>query len=187
MFLTDEQWNLIQPLLPVPYRKDGRGRPRRSDREILNGILWILKTGAQWSELPQPKYPPYQTCHRRFQEWTKKKVFENILTALAQDIEERGKIDLKECFIDGTFSSAKKGGLVLERPRKARVQRSWLSETTTLFLSPSMWPLLLRMRSSWWQKRLPKDLPERLRDALWLTGPMTATSSIIRSNEKGSN
>lgn len=67
--LTDAQWAFIEPLLPeLPKRTDGRGRPWRDSREVLNGILWILRTGAQWSELPN-RYPPYQTCHRRFQQW----------------------------------------------------------------------------------------------------------------------
>ena len=174
MHLTDQQWDLISGHLPVSPRKDGRGRPRRHNREVLDGILWILKTGAQWNELPE-EYPPYQTCHRRFQEWMKQKVFEKILTLLAQDMESRGKIDLKECFMDGTFSSAKKGGNWLETPRKARVQRSWRSETLQVFLSPSTWRALLRMKSPWWRRRLPKDLRKRYQDALWLTGPMTAT------------
>ena len=49
MDLTDEQWVIIKPLIPQPpKRPDGRGRPRRDNREILNGILWIMRTGAQW-------------------------------------------------------------------------------------------------------------------------------------------
>jgi transposase len=67
MDLTDEQWDLLEPLIPQPpRRKDGRGRPWRDPRDVLNGILWILRTGAPWKDLPE-RYPPYQTCHRRFQ------------------------------------------------------------------------------------------------------------------------
>ena len=59
--ITDEQWALIEPHLPkLPRRKDGRGRPWRSDRECLEGILWILKTGAQWKALPK-EFPGYAT------------------------------------------------------------------------------------------------------------------------------
>ena len=58
--LTDTQWTFIEPLLPkLPKRADGRGRPWRDSRAVLNGILWILRTGAQWAELPR-RYPPYQ-------------------------------------------------------------------------------------------------------------------------------
>ncbi|MGE5444032.1 MAG: transposase, partial [Ignavibacteriales bacterium] len=48
-------------------RQDGRGRPWRDNREVLNGILWILRSGARWKDLPE-RFPPYQTCHRRFQQ-----------------------------------------------------------------------------------------------------------------------
>ncbi len=69
MDLTDAQWEIVAPLIPnPPRRKDGRGRPRRERREVLDGMLWILRTGAQWAELPG-RYPPYQTCHRYFQQW----------------------------------------------------------------------------------------------------------------------
>ena len=170
--LTDQQWEVVAPLVPPSPRKDGRGRPRRPDRDVLNGILWILRTGAQWKDLPD-RYPPYQTCHRRFQEWTVQNIFENILTALAQDMERRGKIKAQECFIDGSFASAKKGGHAWEKPSGARAPRSWPYQTLQVFQSPCTWILLLRMKSPWWRKRLPSDLPKRLRDASWVTGPMT--------------
>ena len=73
MDLTDEQWLVLGPLLPEPpKRAHGRGRPWRDAREVLNGVLWVLRTGAPWRDLPK-RYPPYQTCHRRFQRW----VFQN--------------------------------------------------------------------------------------------------------------
>jgi transposase len=116
MDIQDEQWAIVRPLLPTPVRRaDGRGRPRVSDREILNGILWILRTGARWLDLPE-RYPPYQTCHRRFQEWVQAGVFEKVLQALVRDVKERGKLDLTECFIDGSFVIAKKGAEGWEKP-----------------------------------------------------------------------
>ena len=69
--LSDAQWELIEPILRPKRRSDGRGRPWQDTRAVLNGILWVLGTGAQWRELPK-KYPPYQTCHRRFQQWVGK-------------------------------------------------------------------------------------------------------------------
>lgn len=109
MDLTDEQWTVLEPLIgELPKRADGRGRPWRNSREVLNGILWILRTGAQWADLPE-RYPPYQTCHRRFQHWVQDGTYERVLEALAQDLKDRGKLDLSECFIDGTFVVAKKG------------------------------------------------------------------------------
>ena len=87
-------------------------------RAILNGILWILRTGAPWKDLPE-RYPPYQTCHRWFQRWRKEGVFDTVLLALADDLRERGKLDLREAFIDGTFAPAKKGAVPLVKPNVA--------------------------------------------------------------------
>ncbi len=120
MDLTDEQWEVLEPLIPVPPRRaDGKGRPWRDPRDVLNGILWVLRTGAPWHELPE-SYPPYQTCHRRFQRWEEEGVLSRILEALAKDLKERGELDLSECFIDATFVVAKKGGSTWERPSGAR-------------------------------------------------------------------
>lgn len=89
MELTDVQWAVLEPLIPqAPRRADGRGRPRRANREVLDGIMWVLRTGAQWGDLPG-RYPPYQTCHRRFQEWVNDGVLKGVLEALAQDLEAR--------------------------------------------------------------------------------------------------
>ncbi len=122
--LTDEQWSLIEPLFDKTDVFQTRGRPRRSDREILNGVLWILRSGARWCDLPA-RFPPYQTCHRRFQQWVKDGRLKKVLETLAQDLLERGKLDLSETFIDGTFVSAKKGALKWERPSGAKVRNSW--------------------------------------------------------------
>jgi len=136
MDLTNEQWNLVSSIIgdAVPTRKV-LGRPRVDDRSILNGILWICRTGAPWKDLPD-KYPPYQTCHRRFQEWVRKGVWESILVKLAVDLKKRGKMDLAECFIDGSFAAAKKGAAELGKLSGARVPRSWRLQTATVFLSP---------------------------------------------------
>ncbi|WP_170230029.1 IS5 family transposase [Polyangium fumosum] len=98
--LTDPQWALLEPLIPAPrVRADRRGRPWKDAREVLNGILWILRTGARWADLPE-RYPSYQTCHRRFQQWSKDGTLERILYALAGDLRDRGQIDLSEAFVD---------------------------------------------------------------------------------------
>jgi transposase len=76
-------------------------------------MIWILWTAAPWKALPS-EYPPYQTCHRRMQEWVADRVFWKILTALATDLRERGKIDLTKAFIDGTHAGAKRGALSSE-------------------------------------------------------------------------
>jgi transposase len=108
--LTDEQWSLIEPMLPdLPRRNYGKGRPWRENREVMNGILWILHSGAGWKDMPG-RFPPDQTCHRRFKSWTRDGTFRRILEALAEDLRVRGEIDLNECNTSGTFVVAKKGG-----------------------------------------------------------------------------
>jgi transposase len=68
MDLTDAQWAVLEPIFRPRRRPDGRGRPWAAPRAVLNGVLWILRTGAPWHDLRR-RYPPYQTCHRRFQVW----------------------------------------------------------------------------------------------------------------------
>src|SRR3989475_8778001 len=106
--LSDAHWELIERILRPQRRTDGRGRPWQDTRAVLNGILWVLGTGAQWRELPK-KYPPYQTCHRRFQQWVREGKLEGILRVLAEELHARGKLQLEEAFIDASFTGAKKG------------------------------------------------------------------------------
>jgi transposase len=161
MDLTDEQWVVLEPLIgKMPRRPDGRGRPWRDSREVLNGILWILRTGAQWADLPE-RYPPYQTCHRRYQRWVREGRFERILEALARDLKERGKLDLSECFIDGTFIVAKKGAAAWVRPSGARVRNSWQEasrQTALVYLSPCVPPRLRLTRVASSPLRSTRDL-----------------------------
>ena len=84
--LTDEQWLILAPLLPKPLpRSDGRGRPVvHSDRAVLNGVLWVLRTGAAWADLPE-RFPSGSTCFRRFSSWMRQGVLQAILEALARD------------------------------------------------------------------------------------------------------
>jgi len=146
MDLTDEQWQIVETILPPDrVRADRRGRPWTDRRTILNGILWILRTGAPWKDLPE-RYGAYQTVHRRFQNWVRSKVLEGVLLAVAQDLKDRGGLDLRECFIDGTFVPAKKGGFASERPSGERAARSWLLQTAMVFLSPYAQRVLARLK-----------------------------------------
>ena len=97
---------------------------RHDPRDVLNGILWILRPGAPWKDLP-PRYPPYQTCHRWFQKWVQQGVFKKILIELAEDLYERGGIYIRETFIDDSFTPVKKGALLSAIPSVAKAPRSW--------------------------------------------------------------
>ena len=93
--LTDEQWSLIEPLFDKPLVVGIRERPCCSDREIMNGVLWILRSGTRWADLPF-RFPPYQTCRRSFLEWVRDGKLKRVLEILARDLLERGKLDLSE-------------------------------------------------------------------------------------------
>ena len=145
MDLTEAQWAILKPLFQPKRRRDGRGRPWKDTRAVLNGVFWILRTGAPWHDLP-PRYPPYQTCHRRFQQWRRDGLLTDVLTHLAEDLRDRGKLDLSETFIDASFSSAKKGALLSARLAAEKAVKSWRSSTAMVFLSPSASPALRRMK-----------------------------------------
>ena len=114
MELTEKEWHLIQPLLPeLPTGK--RGRPWRGNREVLSGVLWILRTGAPWKDLPKT-YPPYQTCHRRFQQWSADGTLAKVLQAIGAKLSKRRQLNMTECSIDGKFVGAKKGAAVSVSP-----------------------------------------------------------------------
>jgi transposase len=77
-----EEWQMVAPLLPeLRPRLELRGRPLANTRAVLNGVLWVMYSGASWSTLPR-KYPSYQTCHRRFKTWHESGVLLRVMTQL---------------------------------------------------------------------------------------------------------
>ena len=98
--LTDDQWNRIRHHFPEENRPKGqRGRPPVPARRVLEAVLWILKTGAQWNMLPQC-YPNYETVHRRFQTWCRNGVLADVLQDLASELQDVGVIGGSAAFID---------------------------------------------------------------------------------------
>jgi len=148
--LTDEQWELVEPILRPARRENNRGRLWDDTRTVLNGVLWILGSGAQWSEMP-PKYPPYQTCHRRFQQWIRDGKLVEALRVLARHLHERGKLHLDEAFVDATFASAKKGASRSARLSAARAPQSSLSLLVTVFPAPCLSKALRLPSASLWK------------------------------------
>ena len=136
MELTDVQWEVLKPLVEPKTPSKRRGRPWTDTRSVLEGVLWILRTGAQWAELPRDKFPPYQTCHRRFQQWVGEDKLVQVLRVLAEDLLARGQLDLAETFIDATFAGAKKGAVQLVQHAAAKGPRSWQLRSAMVFLSP---------------------------------------------------
>ncbi|CAB3807206.1 hypothetical protein LMG28614_06549 [Paraburkholderia ultramafica] len=80
--ITDEEWQRVAPLLPeLRPRSELRGRPLANTRSVLNGVLWVMYSGATWSAMPR-KYPSYQTCHRRFKAWYESGVLKHVTEQL---------------------------------------------------------------------------------------------------------
>ncbi|MGE3531652.1 MAG: IS5 family transposase [Steroidobacteraceae bacterium] len=118
--LSDEHWNRIREHFPEESPEAGRPGPKPiASRKVLEGVLWILNTGAQWHMLPQC-YPNYKTVHRRFQQWCRCEVLRDVLTHLANALREQGAIDERESFIDATFASAKGGGDEIGKTKRGK-------------------------------------------------------------------
>ena len=178
--LTDEQWAVVEPVLRGTRRADNRGRPWHDTRSVLNGVFWVLGTGAQWRELPE-KYPPFRTCHRRFQQWIRMGKLEEALKLLARLLYGQGKLNLEEAFVDATFASAKKGALPSVRPVAARAPRSSLSPLATIFLSPYLSKALRLPSAGLWKRFLPEVFSTNSRPDSSATRPTTRMRSTCIS------
>lgn len=113
--LTDEQWDQLRPLLPPQRARTGR--PAHDHRVILNGILWVLRSGSPWRDLPDD-YGPWMTVYSRFRRWRDAGVWDRILQELQREAAHDGTLDDTLAFIDGTTirahhhaAGAKKGAL----------------------------------------------------------------------------
>lgn len=110
MPLSDAQWNTIRH--HFPEEADSPAKPGRKPvpaRRILEAVIWILKTGAQWHMLPQ-SFPNYKTVHRRFQKWCVSEVIRNILCDLANQAREQDAGEFDEAYIDAMFVPARMAG-----------------------------------------------------------------------------
>lgn len=107
-YLSDSQWLLIADLFPDPPVGPQGGRPWVPPRECLEGILWVLFTGARWKDLPD-RYPSPCTCWRRHRDWTRNGVFRAAWDRLLAKLCQQRGINWEEAFGDGSFARAKKG------------------------------------------------------------------------------
>ena len=97
--LLDEQWEVIQPLLPVHTATTGR--PARDPRTMLNAMLWVLRTGAPWRDLPE-RFGPWQSAYHYFNAWRKAGLFDRLLEALQIRLDAAGQIDWDLWCVDGS-------------------------------------------------------------------------------------
>jgi transposase len=128
--LNDWQWEIIQPLLPPAT---GFGRPRADDRLVLEGILWVLRSGARWRDLPE-RYPSASTCWRRLRDWEEEDLWLQIWRVFLSALDAQGRLNWDEVFMDGSFASAKKGGSAWVKPNVAKVQSGWWWQTARVYL-----------------------------------------------------
>lgn len=122
--LTNTQWERLQPLLPP--QKPKIGRPAVDHRRILNGMLWILRTGAPWRDLPA-RYGPWRTVASRFYRWQQTGLFQRLFDTLEQQADAAGQLDWQLHFVDSTIvrahqhaAGAKKGMPRLKRSDVAK-------------------------------------------------------------------
>ena len=80
--LSEAQWRRIEPMLPG--KVSDPGRTAQDNRLFINGVLWVLRSGARWSDLPE-RYGKYKTVHKRFTRWARAGVWEGIIALLARD------------------------------------------------------------------------------------------------------
>jgi transposase len=114
--LTEAEWRVLKVLLPVEREpgKRGRGRPPQDNRNVINGILWRLRTGAPWRDVPE-KYGNWNSIYRRFRRWSAAGVWESVAIALAETMAESGHYNIDSTTVRAHVSAAGgKGGFIDE-------------------------------------------------------------------------
>ena len=154
--LTDAQWEKIRPLLPKRLKRPKGGRPPQDDRKVLEGILWILRSGARWCDLPD-EFPSPATCWRRLRDWEEQEVWLEIWRAFLSELNERQQLKWSESFLDGSFAPAKKGATPSEKPSGVRGRSGWWWSTARVFLWETTFTLHPRRKSSSRRRRSPRS------------------------------
>ena len=133
MILTDEQWRLIQYLVPPAPQPVMRGLPFLDRRAVLDGILWKLSGHTPWQELP-PDFPPWQTCASCYRLWRQTGVMQQVFLALYTDLADRGRLPLSRALRDGSLTLACTSGHVRFVVSPA-LEGTWQLATARLLLS----------------------------------------------------
>ena len=144
--LIDEQWAHIAPLLPEPKASPKGGPKPIANRPVFEGILWVLRSGARWQDLPE-RYPSPSTCWRRLRAWETDGVWLKAWRALLGQLDEQGQLEWSETFADGSFAPAKKGGVAWAKPNAERVRSGWWWQMARVFLWETTWTRRPRPKS----------------------------------------
>lgn len=131
--LTDKQWAKLAPLLPETKPSPRGGRRPIPNRPCFEGILWVLRSGARWKDLPQ-RFPSPSTCWRRLRDWEEQGVWLKVWRAFLAELDVKHRLRWYEVFADGTFAPAKKGAPASARPNAERVRSLWWWQTARVFL-----------------------------------------------------
>jgi transposase len=138
--VTDELWEMVEPLLPLEPPKPRGGRPRVDDRAALTGIVFVLKSGIPWEMLPKEMgCGSGSTCWRRLRDWQEAGVWEQLHRALLDRLGQADEIDWSRACLDSASVPAKRGARRSERTRRIAANRA---RSATLFLTEgaSRWP-----------------------------------------------
>lgn len=107
--VSDELWNIVQPILETLDPVGHTGRPRIDQRAALNGIIYQMRSGCQWNHLPR-QFGDDASVHRTFQRWVEKGVLERLWARLVEDCAELGGVDWRWQSADGAMGKARFGG-----------------------------------------------------------------------------
>jgi transposase len=128
--LTDEQWFLIEELFPWRAPAPQGGRPTVPPRAVLETLLWLLRNGGRWPDLPEGA-PSESTCRRRLRQWTESGTLTQVWSRLVHLADELGHVNWNQLIADGTFRRAKKGGISWDAAAKGQAPPCWSSWTAT--------------------------------------------------------
>lgn len=128
--LSDEQWLLIEDLFPWKPPAEYGGRPVVPPRAVLEALLWLLRNGGRWQDLPDWA-PSESTCRRRLRTWAESGLLTEVWARLIDLSNEFAEIDWGYLIADGTFCRAKKGGILSEMATKGTAPQPWSSWTAT--------------------------------------------------------
>jgi len=131
--LSDEQWFLIQDLFPWQPPSEFGGRPVVPPRVVLEALLWLLRIGGRWQDLPDWA-PSESTCRRRLRKWVETGLLTEVWARLIDLSNEFGELDWEHLIADGTFCRAKKGGILWGSATKETAPQPWSSWTVTALL-----------------------------------------------------
>ena len=116
--LSDEQWAVIAPLLPP---QPAKGRKRGQDREVLSGIMYRLKTGCRWRDIPKGEgYAAGSTCHYWHDRWTREGLWDGLWQSILGKLWAAGKLDLSQGSLDGSHVQVKRGATAATGATRAK-------------------------------------------------------------------